>query len=59
MLRGHMRSVFPALVAVLIALSGCGGGVEEKTITAEEPPELVNANKSMEEFMKTSGKKNK
>ena len=58
MLSGLMRPAFPAFAAVIFVLSGCGGGVEEKTITAEQPPEIVDANKSMQDFMKTSGKKN-
>ena len=54
--RGLVRLAFLAPVAVIVALSGCGDSVEQKTLPAEQPKEITEANNNMENFMKTQGK---
>lgn len=43
-------------LALMASLPGCGGSTaEEGKVYTEQPPEIDEANKNMEEFMKSGG----
>ncbi len=43
-------------VPLTVTQTGCGGSSSDTTITAEQPPEVQQANNAMEEYMKNQSK---